>query len=402
MGFWGDEFKGERSHQGDRPRALKSDNVRHYVLPGLVTLVMALVVVFMLLPFFMDRDEADMLRAAQPASGSVQDKLLDDSQRRIQIANEVKPTVVSVINYPEKLSAKEKAKTTRYGLGSGVIFNISGNKALVVTNQHVIADGAELEVVLTSGETRKARLVGEDLFSDLAVLEIDKKGVERVARFGDSDLLEEGQSVMAIGNPLGISFSQTITAGIISSLRTPVPVFFGYDGQVDWEVELIQTDAAINRGNSGGALVNLDGEVIGINSMKVSDFGVEGLGFAIPSNDAVEIIRSLVEHGRVKRPFIGIASRDLSLYAADREELVLPDDVEEGAFVLTVEGPASKAGLKTGDVIVQFDDTPIDSTLALRKYLYEHKAAGDQVKVTFYRGKEKLEVTVELVERKEE
>lgn len=402
MVFWGDEFQGERRSRRAGSQGNPSGHIRYVVRSAVVTLLMVLVVAFILLPFFMDREASQRFPAAEPVSGSVQEELAGDSQRRIQIANEVKPTVVSVINYPEKLSAKEKARTTRYGLGSGIIFHIAGNKALVVTNQHVIADGAELEVVLTSGETRQARLVGEDIFSDLAVLEIDKKGVERVAKFGDSDLLEEGQSVVAIGNPLGISYSQTITAGIISSLRTPVPVFFGYGGQVDWEVELIQTDAAINRGNSGGALVNLSGEVIGINSMKVADYGVEGLGFAIPSNDALKIIQSLVEHGKVRRPFIGIASRDLSLYAADRDELDIPDAVEDGAFVLSAEGPAGKAGLRTGDVIVQFDETSIDSTLALRKYLYEHKAIGDSIKVTFYRGQEKLEVYVELAERVEE
>ena len=164
---------------------------------------------------------------------------------------------------------------------------------------------------------------------------------------------------------------------------------------------MIQTDAAIIRGNSGGALVNLYGEVMGINSMKVAEFGVEGIGFAIPINAAVEIVDSILEIGKVRRPFIGVGTQDLSMYLIGREALKLPEDVETGVIVLQAEGPAAKAGLQTGDVIVQLDDTPVDSTLQLRKYLYEIKQIGDEVKVTFYRGSDKKSVELKLVERDE-
>ena len=404
MSFWGDDFGGrERKGWFAERRQRRKWEGRNWLLPSVITLVMALSVMFMLLPFFIDREEEGSRAVAVPVLAPAKDGILDFNKRLIQVADLVKPAVVSVINHPEELEdGADGADAEMFGLGSGVIFEQKGDRARIVTNQHVIEGGAEYEVVLSSGERRKAKLIGEDVFTDLAVLEIDAKGITRFASFGDSDQLEAGESVVAIGNPLGISYSQTITAGIVSSLRTKVPVFFGVDGQIDWEVEMIQTDAAINRGNSGGALVNLNGEVIGINSMKVTDFGVEGLGFAIPINEASLVIDSLIEHGKVKRPFIGVSSRNLSYYEDDRNELGLPDDVEEGAFVISAEGPAKKAGLKSGDVIVQFDNAAIDSTLALRKYLYEQKEIGDTVEVVFYRGEERLTVTVELGEREEE
>jgi len=400
MSFWGDDFFERRKTGRTSSRRGAAWGGRHWFLPSLLTFVLVVFIAVMLLPFVMGQDHARTPQLAIPVLA--QDAIQDYNRRIIQVVDQVTPTVVSVINHPVPLEAdKDGADADYFGLGSGIIFAISKERALVVTNHHVIDGGAGFEVVLANGERRPAELIGSDRFTDLAVMSIAGKGITHVATFGDSDLLEKGESVIAIGNPLGISYSQTITAGIISSLRTPVQISLAQDGQIDWEVEFIQTDAAINRGNSGGALVNLKGEVIGINSMKVSDFGVEGLGFAIPINEAIEVMQSLLKYGKVKRPFIGVATQDLSLYRDSREHLKLPDDVEQGVIIISAEGPAAEAGLKTGDVIVKLDDNEIDSMLALRKYLYMDKAIGDVVEVTFYRENKRKTVDLKLVEREE-
>lgn len=161
-----------------------------------------------------------------------------------------------------------------------------------MTNYHVTVDADALKVTLISGEQRAAKMVGEDQISDLAVLEIDDKGIDTVAEIGDSSALQPAEFVIAIGNPLGLGDS--LSMGIVSKTRQIVPVSLNQDGNYDWEQEVIQVDASINQGNSGGPLINLDGQVVGINSMKISDIGVEGLGFAIPTNNAMPIVSDLL------------------------------------------------------------------------------------------------------------
>jgi serine protease Do len=185
--------------------------------------------------------------------------------------------------------------------------------------------------------------------------------------------------------------------GIISSPHRLVPVTV--EGYMDWEMDFIQTDAAINQGNSGGALVNLDGQVIGINSMKVSFTGVEGLGFAIPINEAKPVIESLIQFGKVKRVFVGINHQDLQSYSEGTEVLNLPKGVTRGIIVMEAQGPAKKAGLKGKDVIVEMDGMTIDSSLTMRKYLYSKKKIGDDVEIVFYRDGNKMRVTLKLAEK---
>lgn len=163
---------------------------------------------------------------------------------------------------------------------------------------------------------------------------------------------------------------------------------------------MIQTDAAINHGNSGGALVNLDGKVVGINTLKVADMGVEGLGFAIPINEAKSIIETLIKEHRIKRPYIGVVTQDLQAFKGT-EELKLPKDVKQGVLVIDVTGPAKSAGLKSSDVIVELDGKPVDSTLSLRKYMYSAKKVGEKLSITYYRSGKKHTVSVTLEELKE-
>lgn len=273
-----------------------------------------------------------------------------------------------------------------YSIGSGIIFRVQGDTAYVVTNHHVASAAEKLEIVLSNGVKKKAELIGSDAISDLAVLKTDAKGIETVAVFGRSSDLQPGETAIAIGNPLGLGYAHTTTAGIISAkgLRS-IPVSLSGNGILDWEMEVIQIDAAINSGNSGGALVNIKGEVIGINTMKIAWFGVEGLGFAIPIDLAAPVIEELLEKGRVSRPYLGISAISVADYTG-MEPLDLPKDVTSGAVIMSVEGPAKSAGLRAYDVIVKLDETRIDDMIDLRKYLYTHKKIGDPIEVTVYRN----------------
>lgn len=320
----------------------------------------------------------------------------------VDIVKRMKPAVVSVINTQVfRFEEDGPEKDYQAGIGSGVVYKMEGGTGWVVTNHHVIEGASSLEIVLSDGKQLTGRLVGSDALTDLAVLTVDAREVAGVAEFGDSDALQEGEAAIAIGHPFGLGYSPTFTLGIISSLHRIIPISLAMDGTIDWEMELLQTDAAINHGNSGGALVNQEGRVIGINSMKVAQPGVEGLGFAIPSNLALPIIEELETYGKVRRPYLGVATVDLGQYRwSDEEEEVveLPKGVEDGIIVLHAYGPASSAGLRSNDVIVSLDGKPIASTLELRKYLYAHKKIGDPIRIDYYRGGEKDSVTVQLAE----
>lgn len=321
--------------------------------------------------------------------------------RIVQAAAKVRPSVVSVISTFKDTEKDKAVSTAGMGMGSGIIFEKSGGKARIATNNHVVEGAASYEVVLSGGERKKASLVGADRMTDLAVLEIDASGIKDVAEFGDSEALQPGETAISIGNPLGINFAQTVTVGVISSPKVTIPVSLGRDGDYEWEVDVIQTDAAINKGNSGGALVTLDGKVVGINSLKVADMGVEGLGFAIPINSARPILQSLIKDQKIHRPYIGVTTQDLRSFGSGLEALKLPESVKAGVIVLDAAGPAKDAGLRTNDVIVELDDQPIDSTLSLRKYLYQEKKIGDKLKITYYRNGKKSTVTLTLAELKD-
>ncbi|MFD2672174.1 S1C family serine protease [Marinicrinis sediminis] len=317
--------------------------------------------------------------------------VLDLNNQLIEITDRIQPAIVSILNYQtEEMEPEEVLQ------GSGIIIKKEDGDAFIVTNHHVVEAGAVLEVVLSDGEVRDAELVGSDWLTDLAVIRIDGSGIGQVAEFGNSNKLRKGEMAVAIGNPLGLNFSQSISFGVISDARLTMPIEL--DG-TRWEMDVIQTDAAINHGNSGGALLNLRGEVVGINSMKIADLGVEGIGFAIPINDAKPIIESLMDLGIVERPFIGIAFTEVSAYVEQEEvELDVPAEAENGLIVLQVEadGPAEAAGIEKGDIIVALDENEINTQSQLRRYLYEEKAIGDELTVTFYRDGESSTVELEL------
>ncbi|MFE5322330.1 S1C family serine protease [Paenibacillus sp. NPDC056579] len=328
-----------------------------------------------------------------PGSGPDGQQAASDSA--VLAAEKIGPTVISIIA-SNKETDKEVIRGA-VGLGSGVMFQKVGDKVRIVTNNHVVEGFSQLDVVTASGERKQATLLGRDQMTDLAVLEIDGSGVKQVAEFGNSDALKAGETAIAIGNPLGLGYAPTITKGIISWPKRTIPVSLGQQGEYDWEMDVIQTDAAINQGNSGGALVNLEGKVVGINTLKVADTGVEGLGFAIPINAAKPIIDTLIKDKKIKRPYLGVVTQNLQSFKGT-EVLKLPSGVKTGIIVIEATGPAKDAGLKTNDVIVELDSKPVDSTLELRKYIYSQKNIGDKINVTYYRAGKKATAALTMGE----
>jgi serine protease Do len=333
---------------------------------------------------------------AQPISVSVE-------TGTVEAVEKAEDAVVGIINIGQT-RANPWTRTTQQveqGQGSGVVFEKKGGKAHIITNFHVIEGAQKLEVALPSGEKVEASVLGYDQFTDLAVLEIDGSSVTTVAELGDSSTLRVGEPAIAIGNPLGLEFSRTVTQGIISSLQRSMPMDLDSDGQDDWELDVLQTDAAINPGNSGGALVNIKGQVIGINTLKISKEGIEGLGFAIPINDVKTIVSELMENGKLNRAYLGVQPYDLTSVPRVhwKETLNLPNDVVAGVVIrneVDQFSPAGKAGLRMYDVIVQMDGQDIENGAQLRKFLTLNKKPGDTVRITYYRDGLKQTVDIKL------
>lgn len=333
-------------------------------------------------------------------AGTSQAVNLNVSSGITDAVEKVSDAVVGVTNMQQSdiFSQQEAAE----GTGSGVIYKKEGGKAYVVTNNHVVEGAKDLTVTLTDGTDVPATLLGADLITDLAVLEIDDEHVDTVATFGNSENLRAGEPAIAIGNPLGQSFASSVTQGIISATERSIPVDLDGDGQPDWNAEVLQTDAAINPGNSGGALININGEVIGINSMKIAQSAVEGIGFSIPTAVAEPIINDLETFGEVKRPQLGVGIRSLADIPAQHRTgtLNLPEDIETGVVVTSVapNSSAQKAGLQEYDVIVQIDGEDLNEGADLRRFLYTDRQVGDTVTVTLYRDGQKQDIDVQLQE----
>ena len=243
-------------------------------------------------------------------------------------------------------------------------------------------------------------MVGADTYSDIAVVKISSKDVTTVAEFADSNKITVGETAIAIGSPLGTEYANSVTQGIVSSLSRTVTMT--NDNGETISTNAIQTDAAINPGNSGGALINIEGQVIGINSSKISSTSssgesVEGMGFAIPSNDVVKIINQLEENGKVIRPALGISMVNLSDLSTNAiAQLNIPTSITNGVVVASVQsGMPAEGKLQKYDVITEVDGQEVTSTSDLQSVLYGH-SVGDSVKVTFYRGTDKKTVTIDL------
>ena len=324
-----------------------------------------------------------------------------------QAVDKVKDAVVSVITYSANSqnslfgSSETDTDTNTEQVsseGSGVIYKKEGNFAYLVTNTHVISGAKKVDIRLADGTKVPGEIVGSDTYSDIAVVKIAADKVTTVAEFGDSDQLTVGETAIAIGSPLGSEYANTVTQGIVSSLNRNVSLK-SEDGQAI-STKAIQTDTAINPGNSGGPLINIQGQVIGITSSKIATNGgtsVEGLGFAIPSNDAINIINQLEKNGKVTRPALGIQMVNLSnLSSTDLQRLNVPSSVTAGVVVRSVITSMPANGhLQQYDVITKVDDKAISSTTELQSALYSH-SIGDSKTITYYRNGKEETTTIKL------
>ena len=346
----------------------------------------------------------------------------DNQQLTVNAISKAKDAVVSVVNYQTNsnnldsiLGGNSKNKSNNNSnsnnsnsgdlktasTGSGVIYKKTGNTAYVVTNNHVVKGAKKLAVILSDGTNVSAEVVGTDVWTDLAVLKINGDKVTTTMDFANSDDIAVGETAFAIGSPLDLSFSNTVTKGIVSAVNRQIPMDVDGDGTVDWNQTVIQTDAAINPGNSGGALINNEGKLIGINESKIakatSSVSAEGIGFGIPSNEVKLITEQLEKSGKVVRPAMGVQLVSVNTIANDTVKSELKYEGKQGVVVRLVESgtPAAKAGLEKYDVITKLNDTEVKDVAAVRKFLFEKAKIGDTVKVTYYRGGQ--EKTTEIV-----
>ena len=326
-----------------------------------------------------------------------------------EAVDKVKNAVVSVITYSDSsnqgLFEKEDNSDSQISSeGSGVIYKKEGKYAYLVTNTHVINGAKNVDILLADGNKVPGEVVGSDVYSDIAVVRISADKAKAVAEFGDSNQLTVGETAIAIGSPLGTDYANSVTQGIISSLGRDVKL--KADNGQNISTRALQTDAAINPGNSGGPLINIQGQVIGITSSKISNNGqtsVEGMGFAIPANDVVNIIKQLEEKGKVVRPALGIQMLDLSnLSTSDLSQLKLPEKISGGVLVRsTLENMPASDKLQRYDVITKIDDTTIESTTDLQSALYSHQI-NDTIKVTFYRDGKQETTSIKLTKSTED
>ena len=326
-----------------------------------------------------------------------------------EAVDKVKNAVVSVITYSDSsnqgLFEKEDNSDSQISSeGSGVIYKKEGKYAYLVTNTHVINGAKKVDILLADGNKVPGEVVGSDVYSDIAVVRISADKAKTVAEFGDSNQLTVGETAIAIGSPLGTDYANSVTQGIISSQGRNVKL--KADNGQNISTRALQTDAAINPGNSGGPLINIQGQVIGITSSKISNNGqtsVEGMGFAIPANDVVNIIKQLEEKGKVVRPALGIQMMDLSnLSTSDLSQLKLPEKISGGVLVRsTLENMPASDKLQRYDVITKIDDTDIESTADLQSALYSHQI-DDTIKVTFYRDGKQQTTSIKLTKSTED
>ena len=286
---------------------------------------------------------------------------------------------------------------TAVSSGTGFIYKNENGSGYIITNNHVIADGDNYTVILSDGQSAEAQLLGNDVYSDLAVLQIDEKYVSAVAEIGSSSDIKVGDTVFTVGAPLSDEYSGTVTKGILSGKDRMVSVTLS-NSVGDYMMNVLQTDASINPGNSGGPLCNINGEVIGINSLKLVEDEVEGIGFAIPIDEAMVYVEQLEKGEAIQRPMLGVTLLNTTdSYELYLSGIILSKDSPEGVVVgsVTTDSPASKAGLEKGDIITKLGDSETTSRAELRYQLYKY-SVGDAVKITYYRNGQEKTVDVTL------
>ena len=347
----------------------------------------------------LDNGGSDVNEASNRNSGgNTLDGKSDKYDSVNQMINDVSPAIVGVINMQKAQNLNDllkgkSNKSQEAGVGSGVIYQKNNGSAYIVTNNHVIDGASEIKVQLHNSKQVDAKLIGKDALTDMAVLKInDSKGTKAID-FANSSKVKTGDSVFAMGNPLGLEFANSVTSGIISASERTIDTQTSAGSN---KVNVLQTDAAINPGNSGGALVDINGNLVGINSMKIASEQVEGIGFAIPSNEVKVTIKELVENGKIERPSIGIGLLNVSEIPEQYKDQ-LKTSRKDGVYIAKVEG---NNGLKEGDIITQIDDKKVKEDTDVRSYLYANKKPGDTVNLTVERNGKEQNIKVTLKEQK--
>ncbi len=365
--------------------------------------------------------ETSSVTAKQTSSESDSGKSANSSSANSSsisnMVEDISPAIVGITNLQKQQSSSDlfgfgsssdsnsnaSGDDAETGSGSGVIFKKANGKAYIITNNHVVEGASSLKVSLYDGTDVTAKLVGSDSLTDLAVLEISDKHVTKTANFGSSSALRTGESVIAIGDPLGKDLSRTVTQGIVSGLNRTVSISTSAG---ESSINVIQTDAAINPGNSGGPLLNTDGKIIGINSMKISENDVEGIGFAIPSNDVKPIAEELLTKGQVERPYIGVSMIDLEQVPQNYQEGTLGlfgKQLNKGVYIREVAqgSPAAKAGLKAEDIIISLKGKETGTGSELRNILYKNTKVGSTVDVKIIRDGKEMTKKMKLTQKEE-
>lgn len=283
--------------------------------------------------------------------------------------------------------------------GTGFVYKEVNKKAYILTNSHVVNGAQKVKVQFTDGNTYDVKIAGDDEYSDIAVLSIDKDKIIKKAELGSSEKVRLGDTVFTIGAPLNTEYSWTVTRGILSGKNRLIEVSAVNASAGNLVMSVLQTDAAINSGNSGGPIANSNGEVIGITNMKLISGGVEGMGFAIPIEDAINISNQLIDNKNIIRPVLGVGTLDVTDIEALQHQygIKLDNSIMHGAVIGYVQSgsPASEAGLEKGDVITNFGDYKVTSSAKLKYYLYKYKV-GDKVSLSYIRGKKTETVTIDL------
>ena len=364
----------------------KKSSFLPYMAIALVSAIVGGLIVAFFLPGLLPDGKLNNNIVEKPNTNKVNPlPVVEKDSAIIKVAEIIGPAVVGISNRGVGNSFFGQHPNVEQGTGSGVVIDERG---YIVTNNHVVQGATEIQVSLADGREVPGEIVGTDARTDLAVIKINADNLT-VAPLGDSSSLKVGELAVAIGNPLGIEFAGTVTAGIISALNRTIAIG-------EQEFKLIQTDAAINPGNSGGALVNAKGELVGINSAKIQGAEIEGINFAIPISDAKPIIDNLIEHGKVIRPWIGVVFRGLAVDKEFAKKYDLP--IEFGLVVEAApKGPAEKAGIQNEDIIYKVNNKEIKEFQDLRNSI-EGLKPGEKVDVYIIREKEKLKLSIELGE----
>ena len=301
-------------------------------------------------------------------------------------------SVVTVVSYQNN---------EQIGTGSGFVYKKDDNVGYIMTNNHVIEGADKVEVVLSSNKTVEAEILGGETYSDIAVLSMPANEVLAVVEVGNNDEMKLGDTVFTIGAPMGLEYSGTVTKGILSGKDRLVEVSFT-GSTSDYYMKVLQTDAAINPGNSGGPLLNVNGDVIGINSLKLVQDEVEGMGFSIPIEDALNYASSLEKGETIKRPFIGISMIDVNNTSALWQYgISLPKNITEGVVIVATQaGSPAASKLEKGDIIIGINDEEVTTVAELRYELYKHEP-GDKIKIKYLRDNKENTVEITLTENKE-